>query len=99
MSLRGYLRGGSMNSTKTSKINPQIANKCADIRSNTSSDIEEMVEVIIQSEFEEKFYQAKVNSLEIRNKFLNRLANLFLFGLLLCMLFIFFNPSGLQSWI
>jgi hypothetical protein len=87
-----------MNSIKN-KVNPRITSKCIDIRSNISSDIEDVVEVIIQSEFEEKFYQAKVNSLEIRNKFLNRLANLFLFGLLLCMLFIFFNPSGLQSWI
>jgi len=87
-----------MNSIKN-KVNPRITSKCIDIKSNISSDIEDVVEVIIQSEFEEKFYQAKVNSLEIRNKFLNRLANLFLFGLLLCMLFIFFNPSGLQSWI
>lgn len=99
MSLRGYQRGGSMSSTKTNKINPQITTKCVDIRSNTSSDLEEMVEVIIQSDFEEKFYQAKVYSLEIRNKFFNRLANLLLFGLFLSILFIFFNPSGLQSWI
>lgn len=77
-----------------------------DIKPNQDLERQKMIEVIVNSDYEERFYEAKVKELEqsihlkqIFNRFINRLFNLSLFGLFLSILFIFFHQEGLQLWI